>query len=342
MKETAADTEVGQSRPPIIRPQRRSLVNEFAVWKPFTGGWRRLYGSFYELGVAIEWHDFETATGLDWARSFHADGLEICLNLEGWGSVRTGTSSVDFGPRTAGFYVQHGNELRASRQSGQRHRFVTIEVSADFLRGHLSQSDGALHPLVERYVGGGSRAAGISERRSLGTEEERWVRELTEPPTAQAARRLWYQGRVLQLMADFFFERRDADELFGDRQKRLARERVSRVVNLLARNLVEPLSLEEIGREVGCSPFHLSRTFSKETGRTIPQYLRKLRMERAAELLRSGKYNVTEAALEVGYSSLSHFSQAFCQTMGCCPGLYPLKTPTQVAASLRCGGTIGK
>jgi AraC-like DNA-binding protein len=89
--------------------------------------------------------------------------------------------------------------------------------------------------------------------------------------------------------------------------------------------LAEPPSLEEIGREVGCSPFHLSRTFSQETGMTIPQYLRKLRMERAAELLRSGSHNVTEAALEVGYSSLSHFSMAFCQTMGCCPGLYPLK-----------------
>ena len=129
-------------------------------------------------------------------------------------------------------------------------------------------------------------------------------------------------------MAEFFFERRGEDELFCDRQKRLARERVERVVALLRKNLVEPLRLEEIGREVGCSPFHLSRTFSREVGMSIPQYLRKLRMERAAELLRSGKYNVTEAALEVGYSSLSHFSQAFCQTMGCCPGLYPLKTAT--------------
>ena len=66
---------------------------------------------------------------------------------------------------------------------------------------------------------------------------------------------------------------------------------------------------------------------------TIPQYLRKLRMERAAELFRSGKYNVTEAAMEVGYSSFSHFSQSFCQTMGCCPGLYPLKTATQALAA---------
>jgi len=97
------------------------------------------------------------------------------------------------------------------------------------------------------------------------------------------------------------------------------------VVSILRGRLAEPPSLLEIGREIGCSPFHLSRTFSQEMRMTIPQYLRKLRMERAAELLRDGRHNVTEAALEVGYSSLSHFSLAFCQTMGCCPGLYPLK-----------------
>ena len=80
---------------------------------------------------------------------------------------------------------------------------------------------------------------------------------------------------------------------------------------------------------VGCSPFYLSRLFSQEAGMTIQQYVRQVRMERAAELLRTGQCNVTEAALEVGYNSLSHFSTAFHETFGCCPGLYPLKTPTQ-------------
>jgi len=40
---------------------------------------------------------------------------------------------------------------------------------------------------------------------------------------------------------------------------------------------------------------------------------------------------VTEAALEVGYASPSHFSQAFHEAFGCCPGLYPIATPTQKA-----------
>jgi AraC-like DNA-binding protein len=104
---------------------------------------------------------------------------------------------------------------------------------------------------------------------------------------------------------------------------------VEKVIALLREKLSEPPTLEEIGRVTGCSPFHLSRTFSAATGMTIPQYTRQLRLERAAELLKSGKFNVTEAALEVGYSSLSHFSQTFHEAFGCCPGLYPLKTPTQ-------------
>ncbi len=94
------------------------------------------------------------------------------------------------------------------------------------------------------------------------------------------------------------------------RQKRVARDRVERTKELLAREMVNPPSLEAIGQEVGCSPFYLSRIFSREVGLTIPQFLRNLRMERAAELLRSGRYNVTEAATEVGYASLSHFQQS--------------------------------
>jgi AraC-like DNA-binding protein len=107
---------------------------------------------------------------------------------------------------------------------------------------------------------------------------------------------------------------------------------VEQVIFLLKQNLVEPPPLEELGKKIGCSPSYLSRTFSSQTGQTITQYLRRLRMDQAAELLRLGEMNVTEVALEVGYASPSHFSQAFHETFGCCPGLYPIKTFTAPAA----------
>ena len=57
----------------------------------------------------------------------------------------------------------------------------------------------------------------------------------------------------------------------------------------------------------------------------MQQYMRTLRICHAAALLKQGRCNVTEAAMATGYSSLSHFSQAFFQTMGCCPTDYALE-----------------
>lgn len=78
-----------------------------------------------------------------------------------------------------------------------------------------------------------------------------------------------------------------------------------------------------LAQDVECSPFHLSRIFTEAHGMSIPRFVRTRRIEKAAELLRSGKMNLTEAAFAVGYASLSAFNRAFVEQMGCCPGLYP-------------------
>lgn len=292
--------------------------------RPVQRGCQKLYGSLSESGFSIEFHDFQNTRSLEWSQS--SQGVELCLNVAGTASAHASRQmKLEFGPLTAAFYICADSGLRFCRRAGQQHRFIIVTFAESYLQEQLARYDGALHPLIERLVRDGSGVSGVGEVYRLTSEQEQLVAQLLSPPVFQRARGLWYQSKVMQLMVDFFFERRDEGELFCDRQKRVARERVDKVIAILRQHLAEPPELEEIGRRVGCSPFHLSRIFSKETGMTIPQYLRKLRMERAAELLQSGKCNVTEAAIEVGYSSLSHFSQAFCQTMGRCPGLYPLR-----------------
>ena len=113
------------------------------------------------------------------------------------------------------------------------------------------------------------------------------------------------------------------------RAQRLAAERAARVKAILLENLAETPSLEELGRRVACSHFYPSPTSTRETGITLSQWLRHARLERAADLLRTRKCNVTEGGLEVGYSSLRYFSHAFHEMFRCCPGLYPLRTPSR-------------
>lgn len=309
-----------------------SAFTERPTWRAVGDGWRHLHGSVCRAGVSFEWHDFKTHTEFDWGKTFHPGSIEICLNLEGEGRVSFNKSEAVFAPLTAGFYRRGGQELRAFRSANQRHQFLTVEMSFDFLRRHLGESGASLHPLVREVVAGQLEKSAVAPTTRLTSRQQQLLASLREAPVLALAQSVWYQAKALEVAAEFFFAA--PDELFCQRQQRIAAERVEKVVAILREKLSEPATLEELGRAVGCSPFHLSRTFSAATGMTIPQYTRQLRMERAAELLKSGKFNVTEAALEVGYSSLSHFSQAFHEIFGCCPGLYPLKTPTQKNATV--------
>ena len=311
------------------QPPDAPAFTERAAWHQFGAGWLPLHGSVLGSGVSFEWHDFKTHGPFDWGQSFHPNTVEICLNLEGNGKISTGRNEVAFAPMTVGFYRRGQQMLSAAREASQRHQFLTIEMSFDFLRQHLGEFVASLHPLVRDAVSSQPDKSAVAPVTRMTSRHQQMLSSLRQAPVLAIAQAAWYRAKALEIAAELFFTSQENEELFCHRQKRLSAERVEKVVALLSKNLAEPPPLEEIGRAVGCSAFHLSRTFSNSTGMTIPQYLRQLRMERAAELLKSGKFNVTETALEVGYSSLSHFSHAFHETFGCCPGLYPLKTPAQ-------------
>jgi AraC-like DNA-binding protein len=304
-----------------------AAFTEVPAWQPVGDGWRQLHGNFREQGYSVEWHDFTSEKEFDWSRSFHPASLEICLNLAGHGEVQARRRTLELVPCSAGFYFQNGPRLAASRPAGERHQFVTLELSLPFLERHLRREGGGLHADLNRVLANPRTGATVvSDPFRLSSEQQQLALSLRNPPVCAAAQPLWYQAKSLEVAAALLFRPMPDEEFFCGRIKRLNRERVQKVLAILRENLAEPPGLEEIGKRVGCSHFYLSRIFTEETGRTIFASLRDLRMERAAELLREGKMNVTETALEVGYSSLSHFTVAFRETFSCCPGLYPLKT----------------
>jgi AraC-like DNA-binding protein len=306
-------------------PRNSPGFSETEVWKPFGQGWRALHAGFRNGGFSVEWHDFDATQALEWSRTFHPRSLEICLNFSGNADVEASGETLNLAPLTAGFYARNDSPLKASRRGGEHHQFITIELSRAFLDDCLASAEDGLHPRLSRFLAAGKRAAGmVSEQIRLNNEQQQLLASLRNPPVFQAAQPLWYRAKAIEAVAAFLYRPVASESLFCERQQYLNRERVQKVMAILKENLAEPPSLEELGKRVGCSHFYLSRIFTQEVGKTISVTLRDLRMERAAALLREGKFNVTQAALEVGYSSLSHFSNAFHEVIGCCPGLYPL------------------
>lgn len=70
------------------------------------------------------------------------------------------------------------------------------------------------------------------------------------------------------------------------------------------------VSLNEVAQHIGLSPYYLSKLFKKIEGENYKDYVIRIRMERAKELLRKKK-SIKETALEVGYTDPNYFSRAF-------------------------------
>lgn len=82
------------------------------------------------------------------------------------------------------------------------------------------------------------------------------------------------------------------------------------------------LSIDDIARRVGVSPFHLNRRFAGLFGSTPHQYRTAARMQRAKQLLARGDRSVTAVCFELGFSSLGSFSVLFSSRVGESPAAY--------------------
>jgi AraC-like DNA-binding protein len=83
------------------------------------------------------------------------------------------------------------------------------------------------------------------------------------------------------------------------------------------------LNLQEISKELDIHPAYLSRAFSKYFDNlSFGEYIRKIRIEKAIELLKQPQYTLTEIAYLTGFSDQSHFNRIFKKHTGVQPSAY--------------------
>lgn len=298
---------------------------ELTTWEQISGVWRPLYGGFHDHGISIEWHDFRLRDPLAWSKSFHSGSLEICLNFAGAAKLELKEKTFYLESEQIVIYVSRDGQPKAVRSAESMHRFITVEISPAYLRQKFAAMPDSLKPEIRRFIEQPDHFEPWIEVLQLPSAFLALRLQLLEPPVGSAAHDLWYQGKILEILAQTIFLPDKTVELFCHRHLRINKERIERIKYILERDLVNPPSLAMLANEVECNPFYLSRLFTQEVGASIPKYLRLKRIERAGEILIEGKMNVTDAAMAVGYSSLSAFYRAFAEIKGVLPGEYPSK-----------------
>jgi AraC-like DNA-binding protein len=196
------------------------------------------------------------------------------------------------------------------------HRLDWVELPREWLRHRVGVETEALRGGLAGWLRSGGPVAFCG---LMGV----WERELCGALATAAERpgpsRMLAEARVLEWAAARLFTAETPATGFTSATSGPTGDPVKRAIQLLRERVDQPLDLAAIAKAVGVSPHHLSRRVGAETGLTLVQHLRRLRIGHACDALASGRMNVTEAALEVGYQSLSHFSKAFREETGLTP-----------------------
>lgn len=221
----------------------------------------------------------------------------------------------------------------ACRGSGAEQAAALSQASPNRASASLAPATRALELIDAAAAGDSDRAAfaldaWFDEEASAG-EPEGVIRERCRSLLAIS---LWFAGDglfvenlagsagALREEARFLLASRMSQARSGPRGRR--GRQVDDALRYIESGFTRQISLEETAEAVGVSPAHLSRMFMEVVGVSFIDYLTKLRIERAKELLRKGETSVKVIALSSGYTDPNYFSRIFKKSVGATPSEY--------------------
>jgi AraC-like DNA-binding protein len=267
--------------------------------------------------------------GQKWWRNYtHVHSFyEICYAFEGQGIFRI--NGADHPIKAGDVFVAKPNEpheIVSSRRDPLGIYFWghTLIPTAD---AKPSPADEAIDALIEQFAV--TRCA-ISE---VGPSM-RWTLELLcdEIANKQPGFTQSIEGLTRKLLLDTaraMSGRSISGEKCEPPVKNGAESIVHNVIRYLHDNLSRPIQIRDVAAQVHLSPRHLSRLFQQVTDSSLLDYLTKLRVEAAAQLLLDREVAIKNIAREVGYPDVHYFTTLFRRRTGQTPAAFRAKGGTR-------------
>lgn len=244
-----------------------------------------------------------------------SEGVKVLLKLEGNAEVFMDSHSVPLGagegkrakPQGAMVALNAPATFRRHSWAGSRQRMVVLtltpawfdaaDLHCDFIREHLAMRSWTPTP----------RAISVAEL-------------LIRPEGLNnMMQKLHQESRALELAAEALTQTLTTEAPGKHALPGSAVRRVDRLKRFLDSGEADQLDMRSIALAIGCNANTLQQHFREVCGKTIFDYLRQQRLQRAAMALRQDGVSVARAAEIAGYSSQANFSTAFRRHFGLVP-----------------------
>jgi len=267
----------------------------------------RIPGSI-EIYRPLHAADIEMRVGTNitaaYPRHWHEE-LQLCGVTIGAGCLEYGRNSYST-PRDSLFLVPPG-QVHSNRTPSEAVSFQSIYIPASRLRWAAAELVGSNDRVPDFRVG---MLADLRTRRRY-LQLHRALRT--------SSSRLRNESLVLCFMVNLIVRH----SMLPASLPYLGRVRgaVELLQEFLTENYAQAVSLQELARLVGLSPFHIHRMFSRATGMPPHAYQMQVRITRARSLLLRNR-RIADVALATGFADQSHFTRHFKRLIGVTPAQY--------------------
>ncbi len=246
----------------------------------------------------------------------HKDFTELTIILSGKGRYYIEGTTYD---------VEAGDILICN--PGERHRNLIVnkeEPTVEFFTGFFGYHFKNMPPeRIELKDGGHLLRLSSDAKREVMKQCYEMV---AENEAGQVGKYFMLKARLIEILMLMMREIVDQPK---NRQKGCNFESynksyaVKRIVNYLNENYEQKISLDQIAHNMYLSPVYISKIFKEETGESPINYLIKIRLEKAKDILEHAEGgSIKSIANEVGYDDVYHFSKLFKKYYGMSPQNY--------------------
>lgn len=246
---------------------------------------------------------------------WHYD-IEILLVIEG--SVIINTATQQYLLKKDDIFLVNSNEIHSLTRTKESNTILAIQINPKFCKTYF--------PALQK----------IKFLDKLITESEFpecWKRLkecLTEFVTEYYKKENGFELKlastlnmlVYQLLNGIKYEEVMEDRLSAEMNNL---ERLNRIINYIRENYMNKVSLKELAFNENLDMYYLSHLIRKQLGISFQEYLNKVRLEKAVELILHSKLKKIDVCIESGFSDYRYLCKMFIKEYGCDPSHYKLQ-----------------